>query len=271
VAEDAERVRFLIAPDPAERVGFLIAGVQKGGTTALFDHLRVHPDLSMAPEKEVHFFDDEGPGSPGRDGMGFGVDWSAPDYAAYHARFAPADGRLRGEATPIYLYWPPSLARIAAYDPSIKLILVFRDPVQRAWSHWRMERARGVEPLSFSEAIRSGRARVDDPAAPGHHRVHSYVERGFYAAQIARLLALFPRQQVFFGDARLLRTQPTLFLRNVCEFLNVPTLGRVAPLESHVGRSDGEFASLTPSDKDYLTDVFADDQKQFRSLTGIEL
>jgi hypothetical protein len=256
---------------PDGRVGFVIAGVQKGGTTALFDYLAAHPDLSMAPEKEVHFFDDEGPGSPGRDGQGFGVDWSAPDYDAYHARFAPADGRLRGEATPIYLYWPPSLPRMAAYNPAMKLIFVFRDPVERAWSHWRMERARGVEPLSFSESIRAGRSHVDDPAAPGHHRVHSYVERGFYGAQVTRLLGFFPRGQVFFGDARLLRADPSLFLRNVCEFLGVAPMTHVRPLESHVGRTDGEFAGFPTGDRDYLRSLFSTDQEVFRSLSNLVL
>ena len=251
---------------PAERVGFLIAGVQKGGTTALFDYLNAHPDLSMAPDKEVHFFDDEA-GWP----SGFHVDWSAPDYGTYHARFAPADGRLRGEATPIYLYWPPSLPRIAAYHPGMKLILVFRDPVERAWSHWRMERARGMEPLSFSDAIRQGRARVDDPAAPGHHRVHSYVERGFYGAQVERLLTLFPRQQVFFGSAHQLRTRPSLFLRNVCEFLDVPPMAEVSPRESHVGRSDGEFSDFPTADREFLNSLFADDQTKFRILTDLKL
>lgn len=250
---------------PGERVGFLVAGVQKGGTTALFDYLNGHPDLSMAPDKEVHFFDDEA-GS-----QGFGVDWSAPDYAAYHARFAPADGRLRGEATPIYLYWPPSLPRIRAYDPTLKLILIFRDPVERAWSHWRMERARGVEPLSFSDSIRHGRARVDDPAAPGCHRVHSYVERGFYGVQVERLLSLFPREQVFFGSARALRSDPSLFLSNVCDFLGVPRLTGVERLESHVGRSDGEFSAMDPSDRDYLAGLFQEDQKLFKTLAGLDL
>ena len=257
--------------DPAERVGFLVAGVQKGGTTALFDYLAGHPDLSMAPEKEVHFFDDEGPGSPGLQGRGFDVDWSDPDYGAYHARFPAADGRLRGEATPIYLYWPPSLPRIAAYNPAMKLILVFRDPVDRAWSHWRMERARGVEPLSFADAIRCGRSRVEDPAAPGHHRVHSYVERGFYGAQVTRLLGFFPRQQVFFGDARLLRADPSLFLRNVCEFLGVTPMAQVRPLESHVGRTDGEFSELPEDDAEYLRGIYADDQQAFRIISGLDL
>jgi hypothetical protein len=81
-----------------DRVSFIIAGVQKGGTTALFDYLSDEPGLALSRVKEVHFFDDET------------LDWSRPDYGAYHAQFGPPDNRPRGEATPIYLYWPNSLS-----------------------------------------------------------------------------------------------------------------------------------------------------------------
>lgn len=246
------------AHDP--RATFLLAGVQKGGTTALFDYLSTHPGLQLPAGKELHFFDDEA-----------GVDWAAPDYEAYHARIGPVDGRMRGEATPIYIYWPNSLERIAAYNPAMRLILVFRDPVERAWSHWRMERARGVEPLSFSDSIRQGRTRVDDPSAPGHHRVHSYVERGFYGAQVQRLLSLFPRRQVFFGSARELRASPSLFLRNVFDFLGQPVLPDIQPIRSHVGRTDGEFECMSNADRDYLGMIFAADLALFRSLTDVQL
>ena len=66
-----------------DRVAFIIAGVQKGGTTALFDYLGEAPDLSLSRVKEVHFFDDET------------QDWARPDYGAYHANFAAFDGRRR--------------------------------------------------------------------------------------------------------------------------------------------------------------------------------
>jgi hypothetical protein len=124
---------------------FLIAGVQKGGTTALFDYLRDHPQLNLAPEKEVHFFDDEA------------QDWSAPDYDAFHARFAPAGpGRISGEATPIYTYWPDSLERIRAYNPEMKLILLFRDPIARAWLSVADGVTRGAPSRSLSAGA-SGR------------------------------------------------------------------------------------------------------------------
>lgn len=242
----------------SERVSFLIGGVQKGGTTALFDYLKEHPELNLSPEKEVHFFDDET------------QDWSRPDYTAYHQRF---DGRsgLRGEATPIYIYWPASIARIAAYNPAIKLIFLFRDPIERAWSHWRMERSRGVEPLSFSEAIRHGRDRVDDPTAPGSHRVHSYVERGFYGAQLERIFRFFPREQVLLGSAHQLRKDPALFLRNVCEFLAISPFVQVKALESHVGIDSEHFGGINPEDISLLSEIYHDDRPLFERLGGPKL
>src|SRR5215203_1796439 len=153
-------------------VSFLIAGVQKAGTTALFEYMRDNPAIGLPAAKELHFFDNE-----------TDIDWSRPDYGAYH-RFFPSEPACRGEATPIYIYWPNSLERIKDYNPEMKLVLLFRDPVSRAWSHWKMEYARGAETEPFSWCIRQGRGRVaGDRDTPGFHRVYSYVERGFYGRQ----------------------------------------------------------------------------------------
>jgi len=243
----------------SKRVSFLVAGVQKGGTTALFDYLNDHPDLALPAIKEAHFFDDEG-----------AVDWTAPDYRPYHALFAGREQAQWGEATPIYTYWPNSLERIARYNPDMRLILIFRDPVARAWSHWKMEYARGAETRPFSWAIREGRARVaDDPSAPGHHRVFSYVERGFYGAQVERLLSLFPRQQVLFLASHELRATPALILGRVCDFLNAAPLANINSRESHVARNIDYGQNITVSDIDYLKYIYSLDTEKFRNETGI--
>ena len=160
---------------------FFICGVQKGGTTALDSFLRDHPAIQMARVKEVHFFDDES------------HSWEAPDHAKLHAFFDDSPrARCRGEATPIYSYWPNAIERLRAYNPAARLILILRHPVSRALSHWRMETSRGWETLPFSAAIRP-KARERVRLAPGGvHRVFSYVERGFYATQIERILTNTP-------------------------------------------------------------------------------
>ena len=249
-------------PPRQGRVGFLVAGVQKGGTTALFDYLVEHPGLSLPAIKEAHFFDDE-----------TGVDWSRPDYAQYEALFSddPRRGRLRGEATPIYLYWPNSLERIAAYNPGMRLVLIFRDPIERALSHWKMEYARGAETRPFAWCVREeGRARVaTDPRAPGFHRVYSYVERGFYGAQLGRLLSIFPREQLLFLRSDDLRAEPERILRTVCDFLNAPPFERVEAKESHAAKNIDYGIGITQEDRAYLKSVFEDDQIIFTQLSGL--
>lgn len=245
---------------PGQKVSFLIAGVQKGGTTALHDYLVEHPDLALPAIKEAHFFDDESR-----------VDWLNPDYDVYHAHFAGQDGRVWGEATPIYLYWPQSLVRIRTYNPEMRLILIFRDPAERAWSHWKMEYARGAETAPFAWAIREGRARVaDDPSAPGYHRVYSYVERGFYGAQVEHLLSLFPHQQVLCLRSSDLRREPARILHQVCDFLHVRPFGHIAPKESHVAKDIKYISEFTNEDRAYLAEIFSTDLKIFNNLTRLD-
>lgn len=239
------------------RVDFLIAGVQKGGTTALFDYLGDYPDIALSAEKELHFFDDEG------------QDWAAPDYAAYEAKFPARDGRPCGEATPIYSYWPRSLERIAAYNPAMKLVLVLRDPVQRAWSHWRMEYARGAELRPFAWCIREGRQRLFQAEPWGHHREFSYVERGFYGEQAARVLELFPREQVLILTSEGLRRDPAATLGRVRAFLGLPPAPTPPARETHVGREMAYPSELTAEDVAYLRGVYAADAARLAALTGV--
>lgn len=86
----------------AGKVDFVIAGAQKGGTTALDAHLRDHPEVCMADVKEVRFCDDEERFRNRR-----------ADYAAYHAHFQSCTDRCRvGETTPVYMYWEPAPRRL---------------------------------------------------------------------------------------------------------------------------------------------------------------
>ena len=236
-------------------VDFIVIGVQKAGTTALYDYLAEDSQLGLSDVKEVHFFDDET------------LDWSAPDYGPYHAHFPMEGVRLRGEATPIYVYWPGSLERIRAYNPAIRLVLLLRDPVERAWSHWRMETGRGAERAPFAWCVRRGRQRLFQGEPWGHHREFSYVERGFYGAQVARLYDLFPREQVLILKAEDLRADPDPALARVRRFLGLAASGPVTPREAHVGR---EMEGLAASDIAWLKGIYARDQARLLALTGLQ-
>ena len=236
------------------RVNFIVIGVQKAGTTALYDHLADDPAIGLSDVKEVHFFDDER------------QDWSAPDYGAYHAHFAADAPPVVGEATPIYIYWPNALGRIAAYNPAMRLILLLRDPVERAWSQWRMETSRGVETNPFAWCIRRGRQRLFQAEPWGHHREFSYVERGFYGAQVARLFEIFPRDQVLILRSEDVRADPNPVLARVSAFLGAPRPPPTTAREVHVGR---EMEGLEAADIAYLKALYAQDQAKLLALTEL--
>lgn len=241
----------------APRVTFVIAGVQKGGTTALFDYLTDWPDVALSDVKETHFFDDET------------VDWSNPDYRAYHAHFPDPAGRPCGEATPIYIYWPNALERMARYNPAMRVILVLRDPVSRAWSQWRMEYSRGPEREPFAWCIRQGRMRLFEADPWGFHREFSYVERGYYGEQVERLFGLFPEAQVLFLRSDDLRADPAATLAAVRSFLGLAPAPAPAPREVHVAQDMDYGSELTPEDVAFLRQLYARDQQRLFELTGL--
>ena len=240
--------------ESGDRVQFLVAGVQKGGTTALHAMLQQVPALSMSWPKELHFFDDEA------------VDWSEPDYVRYEAAWPMDRGGVRGESTPIYIYWPESLARARRYNPDIKVVLTFRDPVERAWSQWQMETGRAADDAPFSWAIREGRSRVAN-SPNGAHRVYSYVERGFYGDQLKRALEIFPQRQLLCLRSEDVRTRSRATIAQVCRFLGVDLTIEVIPVEAHVGQG----AEIPPEDGAYLAELYKEDLSRFSSLSGLDV
>ena len=234
------------------RVNVLVAGTQKGGTTALARLLSRHPQVRMARTKEVHYFDaDENFAGPG------------PDYARYHDHFDAPEGRPAvGEATPIYMYWDAAPARIAAYNPGMRLILSLRDPAARAWSHYRMERARGAETLPFGRAIREEADRCR-AAGAGQHRVWSYVGRGFYSRQIGRLLEHFPREQMLFLRTERLSAEHDRTLHRLCTFLDLRPFDPGTTLDPPQQRPP-----MDPADEHWLRRTYHPELDQLEELLG---
>lgn len=247
------------SPGPA----FLIAGMQKCGTSALWRQLRAHPRLYFPPVKEQHFFDRES------------LDWAHPDYAVYERKFAERPmGAVAGEATPIYAYWPEALERIAAYRPEMKLIILLRDPAERAYSHWAMQFRRGTEHLDFGQAIRQRLNRPDAQAdmKSGANRNFSYVERGFYAQQLERTFRLFPREQVLVATLDAFRLSHRSLLDRVCDFLELERFADYPPNERvMVAGQTAENPPMPGDCRAHLVDLFTDDILRTQAILGLDL
>jgi hypothetical protein len=200
---------------------FFIAGAPKAGTTALHVALAQHPALYMSAVKEPKFFLTDGPppaqGGPGDAKTYHEHIWRRADYEALFAS-APA-GVLRGEATPFYLHNRDALRRIRAQVPDAKLIVVLRDPVERAHSNWTHLWSAGLDPIGdFVQAC----AEEDRRIAAGWAEFWRYTSLGRYGEQLEHLFELFPRQQVLAFRYRALIDEPATTLDRVCAFLCVP-------------------------------------------------
>ncbi len=199
---------------------FLIAGAPKAGTTALHTALAAHPELFMSAVKEPKFFLTDGP-PPRRGGPGDAQTyrehvWRRADYEALFAA-APASS-LRGESTPFYLYDHGAHRRIRALIPAARLIVILRDPVERAHSNWAHLWSAGLEPIGdFPAACAAEERRVADGWAPFWH----YTRLGRYGEQLDHLFRLFPREQVFLLRYRDLVDFPGQALDEICLFLGV--------------------------------------------------
>ncbi|MGH6848870.1 MAG: sulfotransferase [Methylocella sp.] len=242
-------------------VSIFVCGVQKCGTTSLHAYFREHPALSPPSRQGVHFFDEEA------------RDWAAPDYTALDSLFATDDGdRLRFDITPIYIFWPRSIERIRAYNPSAKLIFLFRDPFERAWSQWCMEYARGDEKLPFAEAIRTGRSRLESlPPLARERRVYTYIERGLYAEQVRRVLAIFPRGQLLFLRSRDFLGDHVEVLNRISSFLGVASFPDTGPKRERQ-RPRVSFPSCpTEEDRAFAASLVRNDVREFSALTGLKV
>lgn len=203
---------------PEFLVNFLIGGTQKGGTTALAHFLNQHPEICLPDRKEAHFFDRPAyPGGASREEIA----------RRYRAKFPETlKGRIVGEATPIYMYLPGVPERVHRHNPAMKWIILLREPVARAVSQYSMSRARGREwlPPAWAfrvEPLRLWRDRRRPVTSGSSVRHHSYVDRGFYSEQLARIGEFFPAGQVLVLTAEGLRQRHEETLRTVYEFLGV--------------------------------------------------
>lgn len=252
--------RFRPLPD------FLIIGAQKAGTTSLYRYIVQHPAIRAAATKEVHYFD----GGLSGDGAAYakGPAW----YRAHFPLALPGQRRwLTGEASPLYLFHPAAPARIREAVPDVRMIVLLRDPVTRAISHYHHEVRKGREPLDLMAALRAEETRMkgllrerrfDHPAF-----IHySYKARGLYVNQLDRYLRSFARHQLLILRSEDLFRSPQAVLPQVLRFLNMPPDWQPPDLSV---ANPGSGAPPSPEVLAYLQDWFTGPNEQLKRRFGI--
>lgn len=241
---------------------FLILGTQKGGTSSLHNYLAQHPEIFMSTPKELHFFDLF---------YGYGLAW----YKS-HFKAAKKEHAQRGESSPYYLFHPGVPALVKKHLPQAKFIVLLREPVERAYSHFAMERNRGEEPESdFETALLLEKSRLLDAAtflennpesSNKAHQTYSYASRGFYAEQIERWFEYFPKQQFLFLKSEDFFENPKTALAKVYSFLAIED---IYPTKLKA-ENKGDYEALNPELKEKVKSLFAEDQSRLQSLLGDE-
>jgi hypothetical protein len=248
-------------PQTIGKPTFLIIGAQKAGTSSLFRYLSQHPGIRLPQRKELHFFDVR---------YGNGVEW----YEGQFPRQGLSSGYISGEASPYYLFHPLVPERVYRNYPDIRLIVLLRNPVDRAYSHFQMERSRNKEPEeSFMRAVDLEYDRIAFEKqqikegiinSGDSFRNWSYVSRGLYGEQIARWQQYFPSGQFLFIKSEDFYANTIHELEPVHNFLDIPNVPPVdiSPVNTN------QYPDLPASDRKKLEEYFREDGKRLRKLVG---
>jgi Sulfotransferase domain len=245
---------------------FLIIGAQKAGTTSLASYLAAHPNVAPAKCKEVHFFD-----------LNYqkGIHW-------YRSHFSVAIGedwrrRIRGrrvqtgEASPYYIFHPLAAARACDLLPKVRIIVLLRDPVDRAYSHYHHEMRLGAESMPFDEATDAENSRIAeeeqrlalDPSYLSFNYQHfSYLKRGIYVDQIKRWLRYYRPEQFLILSSERFFKGPAAEYQRVLRFLGLPPWD----LHAYPAELAGTYEPLSTGIRDRLRKYYAQHNSELRQL-----
>ncbi|MFX1500829.1 MAG: sulfotransferase domain-containing protein [Promethearchaeota archaeon] len=206
---------------------FVIIGAMKCGTSSLINYLTQHPYIKIPLfQKEVHFFDRN---------FDKGINWYRSFFPSriYKYIFTKIKKRnfLTGEKSPLYIFHPLVPKRLYKTLPNSKIILLLRNPVNRAYSHYNHSVRNGRDKLTFEEAIKLEPERLKGEKnkilkfknyRSIKYSSYSYLSRGHYLEQIKEWRRYFPKQQILIIKSEDLFKTPQVVMNKVYDFLNIP-------------------------------------------------
>lgn len=249
---------------------FIIIGAQKCGTTSLYNYLIRHPNIKPAIKKELHFFDKY---------FDKGIDWYRSLFPVNQKNF------ITGEASPNYIFHLHTPQKISTLVPSVKLIVLLRNPVDRAYSHYahnlranRISLKKGKqerEVLSFEEAIKSEEERLylerekilnNELYYSQSCMYYSYLAKGIYVEQLKRWLKFFTKEQFLIIESEKFYAEPAEKFREIGEFLNLPQW----ELKEYDVYNSLQYQKMDPDLRKYLVDYFKPHNKKLYEYLNVK-
>jgi len=262
-----EGIRSGLRAEPS----FLIIGSQKAGTTSLFNYLLKHPCVLGPTQKEVHYFSDNF-----LKGRSWYQNHFPPLTAVYRRAVKTGRRPVTGEASPYYIFHPCAPERVHSTLPKAKIIVMLRNPVDRAYSHYKYHVKLGAEDLAFEDALNVEEERLagedekliaDDSYFSFNHKMFSYQSRGRYIEQLKRWARyysvgdmLIVRSEDFFEDSE------SIFA-DVLRFLGLPEHRLPEYQKFNAGGGD----RMNPETRARLLDYFAPYNKRLYQFLGREM
>jgi len=251
---------FRVHPD------FVIIGAAKSGTTSLYNYLIRHPSIFPASWKEIHYFDTHMTG------------WYRSNFPTIFYKFyikkIKKQRFITGEATPYYLYHPLAAQRMAKTIHDVKLIVMLRNPIDRAYSHYNHTLRNGDESLSFEEAVKNEKNRLvgekekilqDENYVSNAQRGFSYLERGMYYDQLKVWMECFPKKQFLILKFEEFQKDTQESLNQIYDFLGIKKYEQTVLKKHNVG----EYKEMKPSLRKFLREYFENQNQKLYDLLKI--
>jgi len=250
--------RFHILPD------FLICGFPQCGTTSLYGGLTKHPQILGAKTKEIYFFDEN---------FHRGENWYRYRFPSKLRKFIERKKIITGEATPSYPYHPHTLQRIAQVIPQVKLIVILRNPMDRAYALHSKAVRQGKENLSFEDAIEKeeknseGEMEILKNNSEEYSETYywkAYLDKGKYYNHLSKWMEVFPREQFFVIRSEDFFEKPSKIFNDLYKFLGIPEFN----YENYPYYNAGKYSPMKPETRKKLIEYYKPYNENLYKLIG---
>ncbi|MEG5048072.1 tetratricopeptide repeat protein [Microcoleus sp. B4-C1] len=246
-------------PQNPRKPNFMIVGIGKGGTSSLYYYLGKHPQILPAIRKEIHFFSEN---------IERGLDW----YLSHFPPIPKESNFLTGEATPWYLGSYEVEKKVASVFPNIKIIILLRNPIFRAFSQYQMQLKFAGEQRAFADVINSEIEAIKNFSSPGEvdsdywQTEKGYLFFGLYFYFIEKWMTVFPREQFLILRSEDFYANPAATITQVFEFLGVPDYS----LAEYPNYNPGSYNPLSDDLQQTLAEFFRPHNQKLEEYLGMK-
>jgi ubiquinone/menaquinone biosynthesis C-methylase UbiE len=249
---------------------YLIIGAAKCGTSSLHEYLMQNPCVGRVLTKQLHFYD-----LYYNRGMAWYKVCLPFVWEKFYVKNILKKNYATGEATAHYLNHPTSPKRVAETLPNVKIIVMLRNPIDRAYSHYQMEFNNGNEELSFEDAIDIEPDRIngeiekiatDETYLSKNYPHRAYLNGSMYAEQLKRWFEYFPKEQFHFVKTEDFNENPSRIYNDVLKFLDLPNY----ELSEYKKFRERKYEKMNPETRSKLSSFFKSYNEELYSLTGID-